>query len=237
MNREHIEELLELCWTAREDGLIPLHRDQLPEQLRCFLPHPISADGEGQQQTIEAMIREGLLLAEGRRIQLSPQGAEEAKEIVRRHRLTEVLLHSVLDVSDASVESTACQVEHILNREVTDAVCAFLGHPPSCPHGREIPRRACCDASRATVEPLIVPVARLIVGEEATVVLMHSKRHEYLQRLTAFGLAPGSRVRLHPTRPALSLGLGEPEWARDAAAGREIFVKQRAQPHPPTAVS
>ena len=47
MNREHIEELLELCWTAREDGLIPLHRDQLPEQLRCFLPHPISADGEG----------------------------------------------------------------------------------------------------------------------------------------------------------------------------------------------
>lgn len=55
-----------------------------------------------------------LELAEGRNIQLSPAGLPRAQEVVRRHRLTEVLLHNVLQVSEASMESTACQVEHIL---------------------------------------------------------------------------------------------------------------------------
>src|SRR3989338_11411076 len=154
-HKEQMEEMLELCWTAAEDGLIPLDRGQLPTQLVCFLPHPIEPNGALPQETIEAMLQQGLLLANGRRIQLSPTGTRHAQEGVRRHRLTEVLLHNLLDVSEASMESTACQVEHILNAEVTEAVCTFLGHPPSCPHGRAIPKGRCCGASWATVEPLL----------------------------------------------------------------------------------
>ena len=37
VHEEQIEELLELCWTAAEDGLVPLDRDRLPTQ-ECFLP-------------------------------------------------------------------------------------------------------------------------------------------------------------------------------------------------------
>jgi DtxR family Mn-dependent transcriptional regulator len=229
VHREHIEELLELCWTAAEDGLTPLDRDRLPTQLLCFLPHPIEPNGDVQQDTIDAMIQQGLLVVEGRRMQLSPLGTSKAQEVVRRHRLTEVLLHSVLEVSDASVESTACQVEHILNPEVTEAVCTFLGHPPSCPHGRAIPRGQCCEAALATVEPLIVPLARLAIGEEAKVAFIHTKRHAYLQRLSALGLAPGRALRLRQAQPALVIHVGETELALDSQAGHEIFVKR----HPP----
>ena len=228
MSVEHIEELLELCWTAREDGLT-LDRDQLPEQLVCFLPHPIEPRGALPQATIEAMVGEGLLVAQGRRITLSPAGALRAQVVVRRHRLTEVLLSSVLHVSEESMESTACQVEHILNEEVTDAVCAFLGHPPSCPHGRLIPRGPCCERSRAPVEPLIVSLARLGIGREATIAFIHTARHSYLQRLAALGVAPGSRIRLRQTQPALVLQVGETELALDTQAGREIFVRRGDQ--------
>lgn len=228
--REQMEELLELCWTASEDGLSTLHRDHLPTQLRCFLPHPIEPDGDHQQETIEAMVRDGLLRLEGAAISLSPSGAEQAKAVVRRHRLTEVLLHNVLEVSEASVESTACQVEHILNPEVTDAVCTFLGHPPTCPHGRAIPRDRCCTASLATVGPLIVPLERLSAGECATIAFIHTARHDYLQRLSALGVAPGRTVRLCQTRPALVIRVGETELALDTTAGRELFVKRRADP-------
>lgn len=224
--KEEMEELLELCWTAAEDGLTPLDRERMPAELLCFMPQPIEVGGDRQQETIDAMIREGFLLAEGRKIRLSEAGEREAQKVVRRHRLTEVLLHNVLDVSEESMESTACQVEHILNPEVTDAVCAFLGHPPSCPHGRAIPKGACCRAVGLMVEPLIVPLGRLSIGEAATVAFVHTRRHAYLQRLGAFGVAPGRHVRLRQTKPALVVRVGETELALDSRAGQEIFVKR-----------
>jgi len=225
-HKEQMEEMLELCWTAAEDKLIPLDRDRLPTQLLCFLPHPIEPNGTLPQETIEAMLQQGLLLANGRRIQLSPAGTQHAQEVVRRHRVAEVLLHSVLQVSEESMESTACQVEHILNAEVTEAVCTFLGHPPSCPHGRAIPRGHCCEQAVRVVEPLIVPMAQLAVGEEATVVFVHTKRHAYLQRLSVLGIAPGRLLRLRQTRPALVVQIGETELALDSQAGQEIFVRR-----------
>ena len=224
---EDIEELLELCWTAAEDGLMPLDRDGLPERLVCFLPHPIEPNGHLPQETIDAMIERGLLACVDRKLRFTSTGSARAQAVVRRHRLTEVLLHSVLEVSEESMESTACQVEHILNPEVTEAVCSFLGHPPSCPHGRAIPRDRCCERERVTVEPLIVPLAKLAVGEEALVAFIHTKRHAYLQRLGAMGLAPGRRLRLRQTQPALVVKVGETELALDHEAGREIFVRRQ----------
>jgi DtxR family Mn-dependent transcriptional regulator len=44
-------------------------------------------------------------------------------------------------------EEQACYFEHILSPAVTDSICAFLGHPRLCPHGRPIPRGACCSAA------------------------------------------------------------------------------------------
>ncbi len=227
VHREQIEELLELCWTASEDGLMPLDRDTLPTQLVCFLPHPIEPNGDTQQHALEVMVEQGLLRLDEARLHLTALGARQAQAIARRHRLTEMLLHNVLEVSEASVESTACQVEHILNAEVTEAVCAFLGHPPSCPHGRAIPRGDCCAAASLTMEPLIVPLSRLRLGESATVAFIHTPRHAYLQRLHGFGLAPGRRIRLRQTRPALVIQVGETELALDTQAGHEIFVKRR----------
>ncbi len=230
VHREHIEELLELCWTAAEDGLVPLDQDRLPTQLLCFLPHPIEPDGAIQQETLEAMIQQGLLLATNRRIQLSPAGARQAQEVVRRHRLTEVLLHNVLAVSEASMEATACQVEHILNAEGTEAVCAFLGHPPSCPHGRAIPSARCCALAQASVTSLIIPLASLPIGEDATIGFIHTARHAYLQRLHAMGVVPGHTIRLCQTSPALVIQVGETQLALDERAGQEIFVRRRHGP-------
>ena len=232
IRNEDIEELLELCWTAAEDGLMPLDRDGLPERLVCFLPHPIEPNEHLQQETIDVMIERGLLACVDRKLQFTPTGSARAQAVVRRHRLTEVLLHSVLEVSEESMESTACQVEHILNPEVTEAVCSFLGHPPSCPHGRAIPRDRCCERERVTVEPLIVPLAKLAVGEEALVAFIHTKRHAYLQQLGAMGLAPGRRLRLRQTQPALVVKVGETELALDHEAGREIFVRRKGPQAP-----
>jgi len=227
LRKEEIEEILELCWVSAENNQEWLERQQLPEQLLCYMPQPMKSDMGMAQEAIDHAIQQGLIEQKGDRVRLSPTGSKQAHQIVRRHRLTEVLLHNILDVSAESMETTACQVEHVLNDEVTDAVCTFLGHPPTCPHGCPIPKGKCCQSARSTLKPLIVPVMQLAVGEKGTVAFVHTKRHNYLQRLGALGLVPGASLCLRQTAPTLVMQLGETELALDRQAGEEIFVRRR----------
>ena len=75
-----------------------------------------------------------------------PQGHARARSVIRRHRLAERLFVDTLALRDNdSIESNACTFEHILSPEVTDRICAFLGHPQTCPHGSPIPPGECCE--------------------------------------------------------------------------------------------
>jgi len=53
--------------------------------------------------------------------------------------------------SESEIEQQACKFEHILSPEATDKICAFLGHPRTCPHGAPIPPGPCCAARDASV--------------------------------------------------------------------------------------
>jgi putative ABC transport system ATP-binding protein len=83
-------------------------------------------------------------------IYFTEKGRRRAEDVIRRHRLAEVLFIKTFHVSDeAEVEEQACKFEHILSAEATDRICSFLGHPLACPHGSPIPRGACCAAADA----------------------------------------------------------------------------------------
>ena len=89
-------------------------------------------------------------------IELTERGQKRAADIIRRHRLAESLFTDSLAMdSETEIEQQACKFEHILSPEATDKICAFLGHPRTCPHDAPIPRGPCCggqaDASRNTV--------------------------------------------------------------------------------------
>jgi putative ABC transport system ATP-binding protein len=78
-------------------------------------------------------------------VELTPRGQQRAADIVRRHRLAERLFTDSLAMdSETEIEQQACKFEHILSPEATDKICAFLGHPRTCPHGAPIPEGACC---------------------------------------------------------------------------------------------
>jgi putative ABC transport system ATP-binding protein len=81
-------------------------------------------------------------------VQLTPRGREKAGSIIRRHRLAERLFTDSLAMdSESEIEQQACKFEHILSPEATDKICAFLGHPRTCPHGAPIPMGPCCRAA------------------------------------------------------------------------------------------
>jgi len=211
---DRIDELLELIWTLREEGVSDL--DQL---LRT------TEDVEAQA-ILRLMIRDGLFEVEGNRMVLRDRGEEKARDLIRRHRLTERLLHEIFEISEEEVEEEACKLEHILSPAVTDSVCTFLGHPPTCIHGKTIPRGECCFKFTKEIKPFVIPLEELGLGENGRIVFIAPKSHQRLDRLSALGIVPGSTVRMHQKNPSHVLQIGETMLALDKEIVRDIYVKR-----------
>lgn len=209
-----IEELLELVWTMRERG------DTLLDRVLSL------AEQEHPAAILKEMERRGLITLGDNKVILAEDGAKRAEEIVRRHRLAEILLSEVLELEDKQVHPEACKFEHILSPEVTDSVCTFLGHPPVCPHGKAIPRGRCCKKFGAELKPLVFPLKELSPGEKAKIIFITSKYHSRLDRLSALGFIPGSVIKLHQKKPSYVVKLGETDLALDEDICREIYVRK-----------
>src|SRR5258708_19705179 len=73
------------------------------------------------------------------------KGRQRAEDVIRRHRLAEILFTQTFHVHDEKeVAEQACRFEHILSPEATDSICTFLGHPRPCPHRSPIPPDQSC---------------------------------------------------------------------------------------------
>src|SRR5215469_3300725 len=91
-------------------------------------------------ETLKRMMRDGLVEMDSRRqVTLTPNGAEIAEAVLRRHRLTERFLVDMLGMQWHEVHEEACRLEHYISGAVEERVIASLGHPTTCPHGNPIP--------------------------------------------------------------------------------------------------
>jgi DtxR family Mn-dependent transcriptional regulator len=214
VEEDRIDELLELIWKLREEGVSDT--DHLFE---------MTQDVEARS-ILRKMIKDDLFQIEGNRMIFKERGEEKAREIVRRHRLTERLLHEIFEMSEEEVEEEACKLEHILSPGVTESVCTFLGHPPTCIHGKPIPRGDCCSKFKKEMKPLVIPLEELGLGEEGRIVFIAPKSHQRLDRLSTLGIVPGSVLRMHQKNPSYVLQMGETTLALDRDIVRNIYVKR-----------
>lgn len=210
----HIDEFLETLWTLREEGTtaLPLMEEKL--------------GGPEARQLLLTMVENRLIQIEKDQFSFTQEGERRATEIIRRHRLAERLLSDVLEIKGAHMEDGACKFEHILSPEVTDSICTFLGHPRFCPHGRPIPRGNCCDRFRREIQPLIIPLSDLKVGEKGTITFMTPKYLSGLQQLSALGIIPGTLIRLYQRHPSFVIEIGETTIAIDREIADNIYVRR-----------
>jgi putative ABC transport system ATP-binding protein len=127
------DEVLVQMWTLAEEG-------RVPEAARVKIPDVVD-----NRRTLQGMFESGLIFQPGETLEFTPRGRTQARDLVRRRRLAEVLFSSAMHLSDPKVELAACRMEHIIDPEVTSSICAFLGHPRVCPHGKPIPAGDCCE--------------------------------------------------------------------------------------------
>ena len=96
------EMYLRTIFELEEEGIVPL---------RARIAERLSQSGPTVSQTVARMERDGLVKVEGDRVlALTPAGATLAMRVMRKHRLAECLLVSVIQLPWEDVHIEACQI-------------------------------------------------------------------------------------------------------------------------------
>ena len=132
----------------------------------------------------------------GHGARLTGRGVSEARRVIRRHRLVELLLTRVLGLDWSEVDAEAEALEHAVSPRVEQALAAFLGEPHEDPHGHPIPTREGVLVSRP-----LRPLADFRPGDRVVVREAQDDDPERLRRWRALGLTPGAVVHILDHQP------------------------------------
>jgi len=173
------------------------------------------------------LVQGGYASIQGADVRLTVAGRSFAAAHVRRHRLAEVLVATVVGVArDGGNNPAACAIEHVLDPSMTESICRFLGHPKACPHGKPIPAGECCRRIGQRPEPAVEPLDRLPEGQDARIVYIAPRNPQHLVRLSGFGVVPGALLRVQQRRPTAVLRVGETTLAVEPEIAGEIYVRR-----------
>ncbi|MBT1073052.1 metal-dependent transcriptional regulator [Pelotalea chapellei] len=210
---EKAEEILEALWVAvEEEGQAFLD----PEKMNIPLADPVYAE-LSKHALIE--VRQGM-------VHFRPEGRDEGRMTIRRHRLAERLMMDVLNIRGEDGDHRACQFEHLLNEGVDTKVCAMLNHPTTCPHGKPIPPGPCCDEARAQGDLGVVPLTEYKPGQNGEIAYIQTEDSKKMQKLMAMGVLPGNKITLVQSFPSYIFRVGYSEFAIDTNLAKEIFVRK-----------
>jgi DtxR family Mn-dependent transcriptional regulator len=185
-----------------------------------------------REQCLHELAAEGLLaVGQAGRVSFTPAGEEQARRLIRCHRIAERLVNDVLG---QSAETSACEFEHLVETGVVDSICTLLGHPRECPHGYPIPEGECCRRSAEVVRRRVVPLLELDIGEAARIAWVSAQGDERLHALSSLQVRPGASVTLHQTRPSVVIEVEGASIAIDeaVAAAINVWAPEHAQAEP-----
>lgn len=164
-------------------------------------------------------------------VRLTEAGARIALDVLRRHRLIEQLLVTVLGYGWDEVHAEAHRLEHCVSTELIDRVDRFLRHPELDPHGRPIPGK-----DGQMTAPRELPLTGAPVGEAVRVSSVRSEEVEFLRYLTRVGLELNAPVRVLEAPPAggvlqVEVGAdgGEQREVISAATAEKVFVTRAVE--------
>ena len=212
MLTEKQEEVLEAIWRSGETKNFSI--DAVKKQ--CAV--------EFIDRDLQELEQSGLIVRSADKLLFSREGKTAAEGVIRRHRLAEVLLTSILKLKHAEMEKIACQVEHSLLPEVEEAICTLLGHPEVCPDGKPIPPGRCCQSGVTRVGKVVLSLSELAPGEGGKITYIKPSNTSTLHQLLSVGLHPGVIVTVQRKSPALCIRLENTELALDEDIAANMFV-------------
>jgi len=211
---QKIEEALSVIWEERE------HKSGGRQEIEKKIFEKV------KEGILEDLIKERYVTADNNSVKFTPKGENVARDITRRQRLAERLLIDVLELGRGEMDSSACEFEHILSKEVEESICTLLGHPKECPHGLPIPPGECCAKAKELLESIVIPLSKIKPGEAGKIVYVLTREHPQLHKLMSLWIVPGVRILVHQTFPSFVIQVAETQLALEKDIANEIYVKR-----------
>ncbi len=156
--------------------------------------HSLSLEQAGH--LLEEMARAGLATSGGADIRLTDHGRDEARHIVRAHRVYETYLARETGITSEDWHRHADEAEHRLTREAVDALADRLGRPRYDPHGDPIPTR---DGSLPPRRG--IPLLETEAGAGALVLHLEDEPAGVYRCAAEAGILAGSRLQVLAREP------------------------------------
>ncbi|MDQ7819310.1 MAG: metal-dependent transcriptional regulator [Armatimonadota bacterium] len=181
MLTQAVQDYLKAIYKMRRDG----------EVTTCDLARRLRVAPASATLMVKKLARLGLVEhTPYRGVRLTPGGERAALEVIRHHRLLELLL-ARLGVALDRVDAEAERLEHAISEELEEHIARSLGEPTHDPHGDPIPTRE--GALRDEHHPLL---ADLAAGRRGVVARVSDRDPAILRSLAQQGLLPGAAVRV-----------------------------------------
>jgi DtxR family Mn-dependent transcriptional regulator len=124
-------------------------------------------------------------------VHLTAAGEKLAGLVLRRHRLVELFLVEVLDMSWAEVHDEAERLEHAVSERLIERIDAMLGHPAVDPHGDPIPT-----SDGELPRPRHLSLIQAPIGEPLMIERIVDQDPAFLRFVESCHLKPGSSVSI-----------------------------------------
>ena len=178
--------------------------------------------------TVHRMERDGLVeIGDKKVITLTRRGLELAEDVARRHRLSERFLVDVLGFGWAEAHLEAHRFEHGVSQRMEERIFELLGRPTTCPHGSPIP------GTGATLDPNLVPMDGLKLGEKATVRFISEELEEdpeLLHYLERGNVKPGQPFTVREMVPSTGVMVIDTGAGENVSLGLAVAAKIRVLP-------
>ena len=211
---------------ATDDYLTTIYRldhDEGQDVIAVRLADRLEVTPPSVAGMLKRLVRDGLVSQDSRKIiRLTGEGLRRAEEMVRRHRLAELLLTDVLHLEWWRAYEEAHLLEHGISDVTEERLFEALGRPERSPFGYPIPGRA------KPAELSMTTLADLHEGATATIDRVFEEDAQLLRFFHEEGIRPGERVVLEavsPYRGTLTAQLDGRSIVMGTQVAKQIWVR------------
>jgi|TARA_B110000014_G_C20063106_1_gene553811 DtxR family Mn-dependent transcriptional regulator len=158
-------------------------------------------------------------------VTLTKRGASIAANVIRKHRLWEVLLVEKLNFNWDEVHEVAEQLEHIHSKKLVNEIDAFLGYPKHDPHGDPIPDK---DGNINFLEKSLL--STIEVGESVVCIGVKDTSSDFLRYLDKQEIALGKEIAVLEKEAfdnSMQIRMASNEFTISQQIANNIYVKNK----------
>jgi DtxR family Mn-dependent transcriptional regulator len=182
----YLRTILEL----EEEGHVPM---------RARISERLDHSGPTVSETVARMEKHGLVsLSSDRHLELTGEGRTLAIEVMRKHRLAELLLANIIGLEWHLVHEEACRWEHVMSEQVERKILELVQEVEKSPFGNPIPGLEHLGRGPSTaMNEQVVPLIELlnVDVEVARIAEPLQSYPDALAHLAAAEVIPGAIVR------------------------------------------